>query len=107
MFHCFIAKPPVYLELPFTGTDLLFTSYGEILAGLVGLLPSTQVPAMLKRGIGFDVTRTIRVIEGYHQVPTLMGLPLNWTTSATLVASLRSGAKQANQGTYEAHIHPR
>ncbi|KAG0426622.1 hypothetical protein HPB47_026283, partial [Ixodes persulcatus] len=89
------------------GSDLLFASYGEILAGLMSsLVPQAPLPQLLKKGVRFDLTRTIRIIEGHHQVPTLIGLPLNWTTSATLVTSVRSGAKLAEDGAYSAHIHP-
>ncbi|KAM7286750.1 uncharacterized protein ISCGN_030503, partial [Ixodes scapularis] len=89
------------------GSDLLFASYGEILAGLMSsLVPQAPLPQLLKKGVRFDLTRTIRIIEGHHQVPTLIGLPLNWTTSATLVTSVRSGAKLAEDGAYKAHIHP-
>uniref|UniRef100_V5HDM9 Putative apolipoprotein b n=1 Tax=Ixodes ricinus TaxID=34613 RepID=V5HDM9_IXORI len=89
------------------GSDLLFASYGEILAGLMtSLVPQAPLPQLLKEGVRFDLTRTIRIIEGHHQVPTLIGLPLNWTTSATLVTSVRTGAKLAEDGAYKAHIHP-
>lgn len=105
-----IAKRPLapVANLNMFGSDLLFTSYEEILVGLMTTLtpPQAPIPQLLEKGVRFDLTRTIRVIEGYHQVPTLIGLPLNWTTSATLVASVRSGAKLTEDGAYSAHIHP-
>ncbi|CAN7938726.1 unnamed protein product, partial [Ixodes hexagonus] len=89
------------------GSDLLFTSYAEIVASMMtALAPREPLPQLLAKGARFDLTRTIRIIEGYHQVPTLVGLPLNWTTSATLVTSTRSGARLTQDGARSVHLHP-
>lgn len=57
----------------------------------------------LAEGVTYNTTRVIRIIEAYHQVPTMMGLPLNWTTNATLAFSVRAGLKfQMNK---ENNIH--
>lgn len=47
----------------------------------------------LAEGVSYNTSRVIRVIEAYHQVPTMMGLPLNWTTNATLAFSIHAGMK--------------
>lgn len=58
----------------------------------------------LAEGVTFNATRVVRVIEAYHQVPTMMGLPLNWTTNATLAFSFRTGLRlQMNRE--KNHIH--
>lgn len=95
------------VDLNMFGTDLTFSSYGEILAAFISMfMPPEPLHELLKQPRLFDVTRTIRIIEGYHQVPTMMGLPLNWTTSATLVASLRTEAHQASPSNLAVKLHP-
>ncbi|XP_055927217.1 uncharacterized protein LOC129958641 isoform X2 [Argiope bruennichi] len=47
----------------------------------------------VERGLVYNSTRIVRIIEASHQVPTMMGLPLNWTTNATLGFSWRNGFK--------------
>lgn len=95
------------VDLNMFGTDLTFSSYGEIIAALVNaFVPPEPLHQMLRHPRSFDVTRTIRVIEGYHQVPTMLGLPLNWTTSATLVASLRTEAHQTSPSNLAVKVHP-
>ncbi|KAH8035391.1 hypothetical protein HPB51_005115 [Rhipicephalus microplus] len=88
-------------------TDLTFSSYGEIVAAIVNaFVPPKPLHQLLRHPRSFDMMRTIRVIEGYHQVPTMLGLPLNWTTSATLVASLRTEAHQISPSNLAVQVHP-
>lgn len=95
------------VDLNMFGTDLTFSSYGEILVALVNaFVPPEPLDQFLRQPQSFDVVRTIRIIEGYHQVPTMLGLPLNWTTSATLVASLRTEASYTGQGNINVKLHP-
>lgn len=95
------------VDLNMFGTDLTFSSYGEILVALASVfVPPEPLDQFLRQPRSFDVVRTIRIIEGYHQVPTMLGLPLNWTTSATLVASLRSEASYTGQGNINVKLHP-
>ncbi|KAL1435320.1 hypothetical protein MTO96_011054, partial [Rhipicephalus appendiculatus] len=95
------------VDLNMFGTDLTFSSYGDIIAALVSaFVPPEPLHQLLRHPRSFDVTRTIRVIEGYHQVPTMLGLPLNWTTSATLVASLRTEAHQTSPSNLAVQVHP-
>lgn len=95
------------VDLNMFGTDLTFSSYGEILVALASaFVPPEPLDQFLRQPRSFDVMRTIRIIEGYHQVPTMLGLPLNWTTSATLVASLRSEASYTGQGNFNFKLRP-
>lgn len=95
------------VDLNMFGTDLTFSSYGEIIAALISaFMPPEPLHELLRHPRSFDITRTIRIIEGYHQVPTMLGLPLNWTTSATLVASLRTEAHQASPSNLAVKVHP-
>lgn len=96
------------VDLNMFGTDLTFSSYGEIMTALVSstFVPPEPLHQMLRQPRSFDVTRTIRIIEGYHQVPTMLGVPLNWTTSATLVASLRTEAHQTSPSNLAIKVHP-
>ncbi|KAG1670307.1 Apolipoprotein B-100 [Nymphon striatum] len=55
-----------------------------------------ELPLMLQKlsqGMNRDNHRNIKIIEAFHQFPTSIGLPLNWTTDATLSVSFRSGLK--------------
>lgn len=95
------------VNLNMFGTDLTFSSYGEIVAAIVNaFVPPKPLHQLLRHPRSFDMMRTIRVIEGYHQVPTMLGLPLNWTTSATLVASLRTEAHQISPSNLAVQVHP-
>ncbi|KAK8765065.1 hypothetical protein V5799_032331 [Amblyomma americanum] len=92
----------------FKGTDLTFSSYGDIMSAFISMfMPPEPLHELLKHPRSVDVTRTIRIIEAYHQVPTMMGLPLNWTTSATLVASMRTEAHQTSPSNLAVKLHPR
>ncbi|KAK8765059.1 hypothetical protein V5799_032332 [Amblyomma americanum] len=95
------------VDLNMFGTDLTFSSYGDILSAFISMfMPPEPLHELLKHPRSVDVTRTIRIIEAYHQVPTMMGLPLNWTTSATLVASMRTEAHQTSPSNLAVKLHP-
>nr|XP_054920355.1 uncharacterized protein LOC126517671 [Dermacentor andersoni] len=108
------AMPPVgrmsltpVVDLSMFGTDLTFSSYGEIIAAFISaFMPPEPLHELLRQPRSFNIMRTIRVIEGYHQVPTMLGLSLNWTTSATLVTSLRTEAHQASPSSLAFKVHP-
>ncbi|GFQ77256.1 apolipoprotein B-100, partial [Trichonephila clavata] len=44
-----------------------------------------------ERGLRYNPTKVVKVFEAHHQVPTMMGLPLKWSTETMLAFSLRSG----------------
>ncbi|GIY85245.1 apolipoprotein B-100, partial [Caerostris darwini] len=73
------------------GTTAGYFSAKETIPSLSKLLEMHTLMNDLERGVTYNTTRVIRFIEAYHQVPTMMGLPLNWTSNATLAFSLRSG----------------
>ncbi|GFS46673.1 apolipoprotein B-100 [Nephila pilipes] len=75
------------------GSPSGYFSSQDFATSLSELLEMHTLLENLERGVTYNVTKIIRVIEAYHQVPTMMGLPLNWATNATLAFSLRSALK--------------
>ncbi|KFM77310.1 Apolipoprotein B-100, partial [Stegodyphus mimosarum] len=83
------------------GSTLSFLNTGDM-AGMSKKLEKIQsFLSNLRDGVTYNTTRVIRIIEAYHQVPTMMGLPLNWTTNATLAYSVRAGLKLQLNENYE------
>ncbi|CAL1261604.1 unnamed protein product, partial [Larinioides sclopetarius] len=92
------------------GSTVSYFSSGNT-ASISELLEIQTLLDNLERGLVYNSTRVLRVIEAYHQVPTMMGLPLNWTANGTLAFSWRSGFKMSfNQKEFGIHsqgfIHP-
>ncbi|GBL98838.1 Apolipoprotein B-100 [Araneus ventricosus] len=89
-------------------SDLFGSTIGYFSSGnttsLSKLLEIQTLLDDLERGLVYNSTRVLRVIEAYHQVPTMMGLPLNWTANGTLAFSWRSGLKMSlNREEFEIH----
>ncbi|CAL1261606.1 unnamed protein product [Larinioides sclopetarius] len=76
------------------GSTVGYFSSGNT-ASISELLEFQTLLDNLERGLEYNSTRVLRIVEAYHQVPTMMGLPLNWTTNGTLAFSWRSGFKMS------------
>ncbi|XP_054718879.1 uncharacterized protein LOC129228202 [Uloborus diversus] len=88
-------KPFMNAYVNLFGSTVSFLTSGDLTKLLSNVNELYQLLDDMKNGMRYDTTRVFRIIEAYHQVPTMMGLPLNWTTNATFAFSLRSGLKAA------------
>ncbi|KAG8185420.1 hypothetical protein JTE90_018639 [Oedothorax gibbosus] len=92
------------LFLDLFGTTISYISSGDMVNLIPKLAEIHKLVTGLESGMEYNTTRVIRLIEAYHIVPTMMGLPLNWTTNATFAASMKSGLKvDFNEETFELH----
>ncbi|XP_035211652.1 uncharacterized protein LOC118185843, partial [Stegodyphus dumicola] len=95
------AMPSFNMYFNLFGSTLGFLNTGDM-AGMSTKLEKIQsFLSNLRDGVTYNTTRVIRIIEAYHQVPTMMGLPLNWTTNATLAYSVRAGLTLKLNENYE------
>ncbi|XP_064476541.1 uncharacterized protein LOC135390667 [Ornithodoros turicata] len=102
-----LSLPMSYLRM--FGSDMIYSSFDDTHKLIKGIPKAVQASSLARNpvlGQTFNLTRTIRVIEAYLVVPTIMGLPLNWTTSATLAVSFRSGLRAVDRDTYSGFFHP-
>ncbi|GFY63264.1 apolipoprotein B-100 [Trichonephila inaurata madagascariensis] len=52
-----------------------------------------ETPTLMRnfeRGLRYNPTKIVKLFETHHEVPTMIGMPLKWSTEATLAFSLRS-----------------
>lgn len=85
-------KPSLEIYFKMFGNELGFLSLNSIFSYFTKQyqwLSNQDIVQSLHKGITYNITRSLRLIEAYHLVPTMMGLPLNWTTNCTYIISPR------------------
>ncbi|GFW79065.1 uncharacterized protein TNCV_214971 [Trichonephila clavipes] len=100
MFHRLL----YIFEFGVGGNGLFDLSFDDIKDMSSKLFETQTLMRNFERGLIYNLTKVVKLFEAHHQLPTIIGLPLKWSTEATLVFSLRSGLEvDFNSDKFEFH----